>query len=86
MPDQDRKCKMISLRLSAEEYEALHTLYSNYGARSVSELARLAMQRMIGHPLPSENASFSKIQELDKRLAALEEKFELLLAREEELA
>ena len=41
------KCKMISLRLSAEEYESLQTVYTTYGARTVSEFARLAMQRVI---------------------------------------
>jgi len=77
---------MISLRVSAEEYEALHALYPNYGARNVSDFARLAMQRVIGQPLPSTNASFSKIHELDERVAALEEKFASLLSREKEMA
>jgi hypothetical protein len=86
MSDQSPKSKMISLRLSAEEYRALHALYPSYGARNVSDFARLAMQRVIGHPLPAANTSFSKIHELDERLAALEQKFALLLGREKEMA
>jgi hypothetical protein len=81
MSDQP-KSKMISLRLSAEEYQALRALYPSYGARNVSDFARLAMKRVIGHPLPATSASFSKINEMDERLAALEEKFALLLAQE----
>ena len=83
---EQTKSKMISLRLSAEEYRALHALYPSYGARNVSDFARLAMQRAIGQPLPPASASFSKIQELDERLAALEEKFASLVKREKEMA
>jgi hypothetical protein len=77
---------MISLRLSAEEYRALHALYPSYGARNVSDFARLAMQRVIGHSLPAASEPFSKISELDERLAALEEKFAMLLEREKQPA
>ena len=77
---------MISLRLSAEEYKALHTLYPNYGARNVSDFARLAMQRIIGHPLPSEAVSSVKIQALDEPLSAVEERLALLFEREKEMA
>ena len=38
---------MITLRLTEEEYEALKTRYRIYGARNISELARLALQRLI---------------------------------------
>ena len=37
------KSKMISIRLSDEEYEGLRTLCVSRGARSVSDLAREAM-------------------------------------------
>ena len=84
MPDSSRKCKMISLRLSAEEYQALHTIYANYGARNISDFARLAMQRVIGHPLASD-APVASIDELDQRLGIVEEKIGLLLDREREM-
>lgn len=47
MSDIDRRKKMISLRLSDEEYEGLRTHYRAYGARNISELARLAVHRVI---------------------------------------
>jgi len=84
--EQNRKSKMISLRLSAEEYQALQTLYSSYGARNVSDFARLAMRRVIGHPIPSADTSVAKIHELDERLSAVEESIALLLDREKEPA
>lgn len=78
MPDQSRKCKMISLRLTAEEYDAMHTLYSRYGVRNVSEFARLAMQRAIGQAPLSDGAVVDKIQNLDERLSAVEGRIALL--------
>jgi hypothetical protein len=72
---------MISLRLSAVEYEALHSLYPSYGARNISDFARLAMQRIIGKSLASEDAFVAKMRELDNRLNAAEANIALLLAR-----
>ena len=60
MSEQNRKCKMISLRLSAEEYHALQTLYPSYGARNISDFARLAMQRVIGQPAPPASTPVAK--------------------------
>lgn len=86
MPDQVRKCKMISLRLSEVEYETLHALYPRYGARNVSDFARLAMQRIIGDSVVPDGAFAAKIRELDDRLNIIENRVTLLLEREKELA
>lgn len=42
-----RRSRMVSFRLSPEEYEQLQSVCATQGARSLSELARAAMQRMI---------------------------------------
>jgi uncharacterized protein (DUF1778 family) len=42
-----RKTKMISFRLSSDEYRLLQGACEKSGTRSVSELARSAMQRII---------------------------------------
>jgi hypothetical protein len=42
-----KKTKMVSFRISREEYRLLQGACSKAGARSVSELARSAMQRII---------------------------------------
>jgi hypothetical protein len=86
MTDPSPKRKMISVRLSAEEYAALHTVYASYGARNVSDLARLAMQRFIVHPHVSDSISVAKIRGLDDRLSAVEKRLALLFALEKEMA
>lgn len=45
--ESTRKSKMVSFRLSGDEYKLLQNACSKNGARSVSELARAAMQKII---------------------------------------
>jgi hypothetical protein len=72
MMQSTRKCKIISLRLSDEEFESLRTLYVLHGARSVSEFIRNAMQRVIAEP-PDGNLSLEvRVQQMDGRLTLLD--------------
>lgn len=72
MLDPDRRKKMISLRLSEEEFELLKTRYHTYGARNVSDLARQALKHILtGSPGP-QNDFAKKLAELDHRVDALE--------------
>jgi hypothetical protein len=85
MPKQNRRSRMISLRLTEREYDALHTLYPSYGVRSISDLARLALQGVIGHPLNSERAfssNFSTLQGLSERVNTLESQIDLLIEKQ----
>lgn len=45
-----RKSKMVSFRISPEEYERLRLFCSSQGQRSVSDFARLAVTRMLESP------------------------------------
>ena len=82
MPDSDRKQKMISLRLSEVEYEVLKTHYRIYGARNISELARLALQRIVTGSAGPQDGYAAKVSELDERVRQLESQVSLLLERE----
>lgn len=42
------RCRMVSVRLSEDEYIALRELCSTTGARSVSDLTRDAMRAFLG--------------------------------------
>ncbi len=78
MPVLEHKTKMISLRLSEVEFDFLRTRYQNYGARNVSDLARLAVQRMMhGWDNPGNNIA-AKVAALDSRVTALESRVALI--------
>jgi hypothetical protein len=82
MPNSDRKGKMISLRLSEVEYEALKTRYRAFGVQNVSELARLALQRIMTGSAGPQDGCAAKVSELDERVRQLESQVALLLERE----
>jgi hypothetical protein len=86
MPDSDHRNKMISLRLSEVEYESLKTRYRIYGARNVSELARLALQRIATDSPGAQDGFAAKLSELDERIRRVESQVALLLEREKEMA
>jgi hypothetical protein len=79
MPDSGSRSKMISLRLSEVEYEVLKKEYRSHGARNVSELARLALQRIMTGSVVSDDACAAKLAALDDRVHSLESQVSLLL-------
>ena len=82
MPDSDRRRKMISVRLSEVEYKALKTHYRNHGARNVSELARVALQRIMTGPDASQDPFAEELAKLSDRVRTLESHVSLLVERE----
>jgi hypothetical protein len=72
---------MISLRLSELEYEVLKSQYRYYGVRNVSELARLALQRIMTAPIAPTSDVAAKLSELDERVHALESRVSIKLAQ-----
>jgi hypothetical protein len=66
-----RKSRIISLRLSEEEYESLKSRYAAHGVRSLSEFARDAMHRMLAGDHPGGVGIETRVQALDGRLAVL---------------
>jgi hypothetical protein len=72
MPETNRKNRIISLRLSAQEYDALKALYSAHGARSISDFARSAMQRVIAGPGGGHVALELKVEELNGKVNVLD--------------
>lgn len=74
--------KMISLRLSEEEYEILRTKYRTHGARNMSDLARLAIQHIMNGPIDSQDGLAAKLAAFDQRLNLLEFQITLLMERE----
>jgi hypothetical protein len=79
MSDSDRKKRMISLRLCEEDYKALKTQYKTHGARNVSDLARLALQRIMDGLAGPEDTFAAKLAHLEGRVHALESQVSLLM-------
>ena len=82
MSDSDRKQRMISLRLSDEEYQGLKAHYRAHGARNISELARLALQRIVAESDGAEDCVAARLSELEQRLRQVEFQVSLLVERE----
>ena len=65
-----RKSKMISFRLSPEDYQTLKDTCEQQGIRSISDLARTAMQKLIAsgwQPIPLSD----EVRELRNRVRML---------------
>ena len=64
--------RMVSFRLTKDEYDRFRELCFTHGIRSVSELARLGLRLLLQQPerLPQES--------LQTRVAALEARFHML--------
>jgi hypothetical protein len=70
---------MLSVRLSCEEYEELKQLCFLFGARNLSELARKALQTMLGksQESPAEHLSVH-LSDLGRKVHSLDLKVERL--------
>ena len=78
MPKAIRKSKMISIRVSPEEYERLRSIYESRGIRNVSEFARQAMDHIINSDVDSELDLKARVRVLDTRLSILQGEFSQL--------
>ena len=72
MPILKRRSRMISFRVSEDEYVGLKNLCINKGARSVSDMARDAVHRLMNnHSWPNNQLEFV-VQVLQVRIEALD--------------
>lgn len=66
------RSKMISFRLTAEEYDRLRELCFAHGIRSVSETARAAINMLLRQPARASQESLeTRVSELEGRLHLL---------------
>ena len=74
---------MVSFRLTADEYDRFRELCSNCGTRSVSELARAAINSLLKQPaqVPRE-ALESRVTELECRVNMLRLEFKKIRQHE----
>ncbi len=65
-----RRSKMISFRLSPEEYQTLQAACAEQRMRSISDLARMAMQRVIS-PRSAADPLSDEVRDLRDRVRVL---------------
>ena len=63
-----QKNKMVSFRLSDEEYLRMRAYCEVIGAQNLSELARVAMQRFIEAQAQDDNSIYAQVNELRERI------------------
>jgi len=71
----NKRNRMVSIRLSDDEFRKLHEVCAMTGARSISDLARDAMHRLMAHGGCADrdgNGVCERLQTLDERVARLE--------------
>ena len=77
-----RRSKMISFRLSPEEYRILHDACVAQGVPSISDLARSALRKVIAHE-PSPSALSDEVRALKAQIRIISLELERVSQRVE---
>ena len=75
-----RRSRMVSFRLSEEEYEGLKHICMTVGARSLSDIARDAVQQLLGNGMEPKSDGDAKLRLLYERMDALDHEVKRLAA------
>ncbi len=67
-----RRNRMIAFRISEEDYERVYNVCVSVGARSVSDLARSAISRLIGREPEQGDLVIRQIEGLRQQVVQLE--------------
>jgi hypothetical protein len=76
----DRRSKMVSFRLSGDEYQTYREACATVGVRSLSELARAAMQHLIASR-PNGTSLDDQVRELRHQVLQLSREVEHIAKR-----
>ena len=69
----NKRTRMVSIRLSDDEFRKLHEVCATTGARSISDLARDAMHRLMKDgDCANGDGICERLQTLDERVSRLE--------------
>ncbi len=75
----ESRSRMISFRLTAEEYDRFRELCYSNGIRSVSEMARAAINLMLSQPKRAPHEALeTRVSELESRLHLLSQEVKKL--------
>ena len=75
MPMTNRMNRMVSFRLSEEEYDHVMQMLSDGSARSISDIARTAMSELIKHGDNTHRGDvLARVGQLEEEVAQLKDK------------
>lgn len=72
----NKRSRMVSIRLSDDEFRKLHEVCATTGARSISDLARDAMHKLMANGVCHEREAdgvCERLQSLDERVTQLQQ-------------
>lgn len=73
----NRRSRVISIRLSDEEFEQLQTLCESKGIQSLSEIARSAIRRLVLRDTDPNNVEIAtRVAEMQTRIGLLDREIE----------
>ena len=76
---QHKHSRMVSFRLSDEQYSQLRSVCEAHGGRSFSEIARVALDALLQSDLlASRDELGPKVADIDRRVAALHRRVDAL--------
>lgn len=76
----NKRSKMVSIRLSDEEFRRLREMCETTGARSISDLAREAMHRLVDMPKNGHAPVETRLELLDQKVTNLQARLDKLAA------
>ena len=76
----NKRSKMVSIRLSDEEFRRLREMCETTGARSISDLAREAMHRLVDMPKNGHGPVEMRLELLDQKVTNLQARLDKLSA------
>jgi hypothetical protein len=78
----NRKTRLVSFRVSEQEYESLQRTAAVYGVRGISDVARFAMRKVLAIPLDEQNRwTEDSVNKLTQNLEQLNVRMDQLVRR-----
>jgi hypothetical protein len=85
VPVFQRKSRLVSFRVSEEEYESLRRTASVYGVRGISDVARFAVRKVLSVPLQDQNGLMNQDSHMEESVAKLTHNLEQVTQRMDEI-
>jgi len=80
-----RKSRLVSFRVSEEEYECLRRTAAIHGVRGISDVARFAVRKVLAIPLEEQNGLMNRDWHVEESVAKLTHNLEQVTHRMDEI-